>query len=145
MEHFNRKIDDINRKAGEIEAMILHRDNEPQLNVKNKKRVDMKNNQWDHNFEKISVQNLMSSQNISWRAKGLAMAILLNREVFEDSEVKNKMGFLIDLGMDGIAAINSALKELVRENILIKKSVRARMGWKNHITGSVWEIMVYKD
>ena len=145
MEHINNKIEDLNIKSGEIEDMILQKYGEPQINVKNKKRSDMKNNQWEHDFEKISVQALMSSDKISWRAKGIAMAILLHKEVFEDHETKNKVGFLIDLGMDGIASINSALKELVSENILIKKSVRARLGWKNHITGSVWEIMIHNN
>ena len=86
------------------------------------------------------LKDLMLNPLLSWKAKGIAAAIMLHPEVFDDENTMDKRQFVIDFGKDGIGAIKSALKELRGCGLLRSTKVHSTSG-RRFVIGARWEIV----
>lgn len=84
---------------------------------------------------------VISIPKLSWKAKGIALAILLNQEIFADPAVRKKVQILVDMGAEGTSSVQSGLNELKALGILHQTQVRNDT-FPNYLRGTIWEIVV---
>ena len=77
---------------------------------------------------------------LSWKAKGIAFAIMTHPDVFGDENIKDKRQFVIDHGRDGMGAVKSALKELRGCGLLKSTNIHKSTG-RRFVVGVRWEIV----
>lgn len=85
----------------------------------------------------ITMEDLISHPGLSWKAKGLAIAIAHQHRVFDDPDVPDKWSLLADTSTDKYSSIQAGLKELENAGILIKTTHRQPNG---PIIGSSWRV-----
>src|ERR1700733_3920542 len=87
----------------------------------------------------MTLLELVGHKSLSWKAKGIAIAIAANREEFANPENKDKMQRLIDMGFEGSNSIRSGLTELKQQGIL-KITVIRNDGYPTYVSGNSWEV-----
>ena len=88
----------------------------------------------------MTLDELMQRPDLTWKAKGLAIAVAMKAEKFKQPG-PNKIGLLIEHGPEREASIRSGLRQLEETGILKVSRVREQ-GSGGAITGSTWEINV---
>ncbi len=91
-----------------------------------------------------ALKRLLSSPNISWRAKALACIIILQADIFADGKSKGKIGRLVELGIEAEAAVTNGITELKHKGILEVETIRNDDGL-GYVIGNEWKIVVPSD
>jgi len=87
----------------------------------------------------MNVKEFLSLTNISWKAKGIGLAIATNPDIFTNPDRKDKINILASMGLEQGAAVSSSIRELEQVGILRRETVRNQEG-RTHVKGSVWTI-----
>lgn len=88
---------------------------------------------------------ILQHPKISWKAKGLACAILEDEEIFADLSVRDKVSLLDNIGTQAYGAIHSGLNELMRNGLLLKKRKRIGEKWERSMHGVCWKLVFPED
>ena len=85
------------------------------------------------------VEALMTRTDLSWKAKGIACAIMLKLDDFTATST-NKINLLINAGTDAQVSIRSGLRELEAAGLL-KMDIVRNDPRRGSITGSSWSFV----
>lgn len=85
------------------------------------------------------LYGLLNHPDLSWKAKGLGVAIIMNQDLFS-SVGPNKIEILVDMGPEKGVSIRSGLRELESVGFLKMTQHRSVNKRRPHVVGSSWEI-----
>jgi hypothetical protein len=88
----------------------------------------------------MTLNELLTRTDLSWKAKGLAAAITLMAGRFKEAG-PDKISILLANGTGGAAAVHSGLRELVDAGILTRTHLRENEH-SGSVTGSTWTLDV---
>ncbi len=90
----------------------------------------------------MTFDEFISHKGISWKAKGLAVAIVMNKKFFLDAASGNKINALVRMGNGASASIHNGLRELEAHEILTRKISRYSNEGNGMISGYSWQINI---
>jgi hypothetical protein len=91
--------------------------------------------------KRIQLKELMLLDDLTWKAKALAVTIALLRDEFTNPNSKDKTKALSRIGPEGFSSVKSGLDELKRKQLL-QQTICRNPTPPHFVHGSTWEIMV---